>query len=76
MAERGYEPLTKEIRESLHKGRAEGRAEGLRRAIVAACGAFDAALTAERERAMSVLDEAGLASLLDAILRNRGWPTH
>lgn len=72
MRERGYEPLTEEIRESLHKG----RAEGLRSAILAACRALDVPWTDDRERAVTDLDEAGLAALHEAIVRSRAWPSH
>lgn len=76
MAERGYEPLTEEIRESLHRGRVEGRAEALRATIVKLCRGFDVPWTDEHANAVAALDEAGLDGLVDAIIATRGWPSH
>ncbi len=60
-------------RQGRELGRAEGLAEGLRRAVSSLCGAFDIELDAERESALAAMGVPELEALQERLLRDRSW---
>ncbi|HEU4533928.1 MAG TPA: hypothetical protein VFS00_07415 [Polyangiaceae bacterium] len=58
----------------LREGKAEGMAEGLRRAVVALCEAFDIALSPARKARLASMNAEELDALLHALKTQRRWP--
>ncbi len=54
--------------------REEGRQDGLRDAVRAACGAFGIDLTDDRTKGLEAATQAELDALLAALLRDHSWP--
>ncbi len=57
----------------LVEGREEGRAEELRRAVRALCGAFDIELDVQREAALEAMAVPELRALQERLLGDRSW---
>ncbi|HSN98316.1 MAG TPA: Rpn family recombination-promoting nuclease/putative transposase [Candidatus Nanopelagicales bacterium] len=61
-------------RGALSVARSEGRGEGIREGIEAACELLGVEIDAARRGQLDMLDPAGLQALLDHLRRERRWP--